>query len=207
VLLLLTTDEQTARWANVVRKLARRKNQLDFDTEDSAIVEYKLQIQSDRLLRAKMGFLNLFLEDDIRLFYPMLFEVYMTVCCLLCIRGGGIQSRTCVVDLFIVPLWSLFVMSEDAKLRSYQGRDDKSEASTRRPLPLFKLPSPVVKVVYLLYTPPRFWICIWVLVLMNIALITEFGHKFKIAMALMILFFNIVIYRNLVVFDTCPLMN
>lgn len=134
---------------------------------------------------------NLFKDEDVQSLYPLYFELYMTACCaILCVKGGGFFHVKCLGQIYMALLWILFAYTEEVKLR-------------RRPKHL-KLPSPVVKVVYLLYAPVPFWIAISVLICMNLAMINGVTRRMQLVFASLVLANAIlaIVFRERL--DTCP---
>jgi hypothetical protein len=85
---------------------------------------------------------HLYLDEDVRQWYAVLFEVYMTVCsCVLCLRSSFMRAE-CGGVIFAVLTGLVLLASEDM-------RDTRAAQDLR-------LPSPAVKAVYVLYTPMRF---------------------------------------------------
>ena len=189
ILFLLSNDPETEKHINLVRK---RSQNMNLDSIDN-YSELRNKQREDRALRLKLAFINLFVDKDVRSFYPIAFEIYMMACALfLPISGGGIAARNCVTDIYALLLWIAFVVSEDAKTRIYKK--------------MFKLPSHIVKIIYLLYVPPVFWINITILIIMNILVISDINKRDKFVIVWIIATANAILYANISVLNICPLM-
>jgi hypothetical protein len=152
------------------------------------------ELDQMRKIKWKLVFVNLFVDKDVRNLYPISFEIYMLACALLLpITGGGIAFRNCVTDSLGLAIWLVFVMSEDSKIRSHEK--------------MFRLPSFIVKVIYILYAPAKFWINMIFLILMNIMVTAEIKWREKNYYILVVLFMTILIYKDISILDSCPLMN
>jgi len=182
ILFMLSNDPEMEKHITLVKKYAGNAR---LDTIEN-YNELRTKQREDRLLRWKLVFMNLFIDKDVRDFYPIGFEMYMPI------NGGGIVFRNCVSDIYGLLLWIMFVLSEDAKTRTYKK--------------MFKLPSHIVKIVYVLYTPPEFWINISLLIVMNILVISDMNKRDKFIFIWIIAVCNAILYSNISVLNTCPLM-
>jgi len=162
------------------------------DVESQPLVETGLSAQT-KPNKWKLVFVSLFVDKDVRNLYPASFELYMMACALLLpITGGGIAFRNCITDFYGLLLWVVFVLSEDAKIRSH----DK----------MFKVPSFLAKVTYILYVPAVFWINISILIFMNIIVTADNKWREKNILLTALLLFNVLLYFNTWVLESCPLM-
>ena len=85
---------------------------------------------------------HVYVDDDVRHWYAMLFESYMTLCsCMLCLRSSFLRAQ-CGGVIFAILTGLVMLAAEDM-------RDTKSATD-------LKLPVPAVKVVFVLYAPVRF---------------------------------------------------
>jgi len=147
-------------------------------------------------MKWKAIFIDMYHDQDLRYYYPIIFEVYMTACALFCIHGGGIMHLPCFADLYLVGLWMAFMYTEDKK-------------KSGRPK-MFKLPNPIVKVVFLLYAPPLFWINISALTLINIWMVSEhatLADKMTSTIALLFITVSANTFARAAIFDTCPFIE
>lgn len=94
-----------------------------------------------RTVRFVYGLYN---EKEIRRWYALLFEVYMTLCSLALALRGSFLRAPCIASAYVVVVGLVFLAAED--LRETRLADD-----VRLPLP-----SAAVKAVYALYAPARF---------------------------------------------------
>jgi len=153
----------------------------------------------NRDLKWKLVFVSFFTDKDIRMFYPIMFEILMLIFAVfLPIEGGGIAFRNCTTDVYAVLLWVTFVLSEDHKIQSVRKLKTSRE--------LFKLPSHIVKALYILYAPPLFWVNISFLIAMNVFVSNDIPLRDKILYISLIAMYNILLYTNHSVLATCPLM-
>lgn len=190
ILFVLSNDEELDKHIKFIKQ---RSSTVNLDTIDN-YSQLREKQKTDRLLRIKLSLMNLFVDKDVRDFYPIGFELYMMICALfLPISGGGLAFRNCTTDLYGLMLWIMFVILEDMKTRAHKK--------------MFKLPSHIVKVIYLLYIPPMFWINIHLLVIMNILVIPEFSKLDKFALMWMMAFCDTLLYQNIHMLDSCFLIS
>lgn len=102
----------------------------------------------------KMSAMAILMDRDIKRFYASAYEFYMYVCSIMIIEHHCVTLQD--TALFACT-WTLFTVTEEAKLNVYT-----------RPIPL---PSYIVKTIYILYAPSVFWITLYALSLMNIAML------------------------------------
>lgn len=93
-------------------------------------------------------------DHDIKRFYASVYEFYMYACSVMIIEHHCV---TLYDTLLFACTWTLFTITEEAKLNVYT-----------RPIPL---PSYIVKTIYILYAPSVFWITLYALSLMNVAML------------------------------------
>jgi len=97
--------------------------------------------RSSRVVRFVYGVCS---EKELRRWYPVLFEVYMTLCsCALALRGSFMRAP-CIAAVYVT-LVGLVFLTADAL------RDERLANESH-----LVLPSPAVKAVYVLFAPARF---------------------------------------------------
>jgi hypothetical protein len=144
----------------------------------------------------KMVFIDIFNDNDVRFFYPLFFEVYMSVCALFCIKDAGIENINCFASIYMIMLWSIFLYTESKK----------SELSSAK---MFYMPNPVVKIIFLLYSPPEFWLNISILVLINILMIQTWSKYKRLIYTIAFLLFTLfvlVVCKDMIS-GTCPIIE
>lgn len=144
----------------------------------------------------KMIFVDIYFDIDLRYYYPIIFEAYMTTCAIFCIKGGGVMHIHCFGEIYMVLLWIAFMYTE---LRKREGRPK-----------MFMLPNPVVKVILLLYAPPAFWTNISALTFINIWMGPDKDDlylKLTAAVSLLLITISAHTFARDTVFGDCPFVE
>jgi len=147
-------------------------------------------------MKWKMIFVDIYFDLDLRYYYPIIFEAYMTTCALFCIKGGGVMHIHCFGEVYMVALWIVFVYTE------FRKRENRPK--------MFMLPNPIVKVILLLYAPPPFWTNISALSFINIWMgpdKDEFVLKLTASAGLLLVTIAANTFARDVVFGDCPFIE
>lgn len=105
----------------------------------AAVGDGARRARPSRLVRC---FVGLYMDTDIRRWYALLFDVYMTLCSLALALRGSFMRVPCLGAAYSVVVGLLFLAAEDLR---------DTRAATGVPLP-----APAVKAVYALYAPARY---------------------------------------------------
>jgi hypothetical protein len=104
-------------------------------------------------------FVGLFRDPDVRDYYAMYVDVYLTLCaCVLTFHGAGIFRARCYAIAYAPLVIAMYLATDRARCR--------------RHLADMPLPAAAAKAVYVLYAPTAFWFNLLIVAAMN-ALVVE----------------------------------
>jgi hypothetical protein len=117
----------------------------------------------ERLLDLRKAADTIVADSDITGYYAIIYEYYMCVCSVMTIEHHCVTLND---TLYFLCTWVVFTVTEERKLKTYS------------PLPM-RLPSCIVKTIYILYAPTMFWLAMNALAVVNVIMIHAHGPPTK----------------------------